>query len=107
MANFFSSFMPSKLNNSILLYHSITNEFENSIFSVKKENFESQLKILKNLKKQNLMNISDNLKNELSITLSFDDGFANNYLNAYQLINKYSIPSIFLYQQSILERKAI
>ena len=87
--------MPSKLNNSILLYHSITNEFENSIFSVKKENFESQLKILKNLKKQNLMNISDNLKNELSITLSFDDGFTNNYLNAYQLINKYSIPSIF------------
>lgn len=105
MANFFSSFLPSKLNNSILLYHSITNEFENNIFSVKKENFESQLKILKNLKKQNLMKISDNLKNESSITLSFDDGLANNYLNAYQLINEYIIPSIFFISTDNIGKK--
>jgi len=99
-ANFITNFCPSNLNNKILLYHSITNSLKQDIFSVDKNKFEKQLKLLKKFYENDLRNIDENLKYNSSITLSFDDGKADNFFTAYPLINKYKIPTIFFISTS-------
>ena len=51
------------------------------------------------------MSIDDNFKYEGSITLSFDDGYIDNYFNAYQLITKYKIPSIFFITTNNIDKE--
>jgi len=78
----------------ILMYHSV----ENGVLSgmnVSPKKFESQLKYLKK-NNWNCVKISDlkgeNVKNK-TVAITFDDGFENNFSQAFFLLQKYQIPA--------------
>ncbi|ODS34151.1 MAG: putative polysaccharide deacetylase [Candidatus Scalindua rubra] len=86
----------------ILTYHSISNEIEPDE-TVTPEEFERQLHyIKKNYKVISLEEAVGYLKTDFekisgSIVITFDDGYSDNYHNAYPLLKKYNFPAtIFL-----------
>lgn len=87
---------------SILMYHSIG---ENEVvFNVTPEDFEKQLDYLKrkNYKVMKLKELVEKLKSgkeieKKSVVLTLDDGFKDNYSNAFPILKKYGFPAtIFL-----------
>jgi len=105
--SFFVYIFFNKLNNaSILMYHSIGND--DNFFTVSEKDLEKQLAYLKN-KKYNVVKLSElvsmiknkeNIKNCISIT--FDDGYQNNYEAVFPILKKYNFPAtIFLATGSI------
>jgi len=85
-----------KANGIILIYHRVRNT-DNDInqLSVSIDNFEDQLVKLKNkfeiVSIDNLFKVGKTKKTKLAIT--FDDGYADNYLNAFPLLLKYKMPA--------------
>lgn len=98
----YSKIFPTKTK--ILTYHSIniqSNSIPGMVQNVK--NFEQQMRYLKdNFRVISLTDLCRLLKNgkELpknSVVITFDDGYRDNYLNAYPILRKYKIPAtIFL-----------
>lgn len=93
--------LPLRGRASILMYHSVG---ENGLFfTVPLHDFERQLKYLKQ-KKYSVIKLSELLnkmkqKKDISncVSLTFDDGYEDNYTNAFPLLKKYSFPAtIFL-----------
>lgn len=92
-------------NNRILVitYHRIRDDNIDRDISVSIKNFEKQMKYLAN--NYNIISIDDLLKNINrhkinfldNIAITFDDGFKDNYTNAYPILKKYRLPiTIFL-----------
>lgn len=86
---------------SILMYHSISNE--DVFFTVRPKNFEKQLQYLKKKHYQIifLSELINRLKKQEDISrcvcLTFDDGYLDNYNNAFPLLKKYQCSAtIFL-----------
>ena len=85
----------------VLMYHRICSEAVDPWgLCVSKENFESQLSMLKqNFRVVSMSGMLDSLgKNELqhrSVAISFDDGYADNFLSAKPLLEKYDLPATF------------
>ena len=86
----------------ILLYHRVTSlERDPQLLAVKPDNFYRQIKYLK--KNYNILDIEefayfkkDNkgfTKN--SLILTFDDGYADNYLEALPILEKFNCQAIF------------
>ncbi len=87
---------------TILTYHSISNEIELDE-TVTPEEFEKQLQYIKeNYKVISLEEAVEYLQTDIeklsdSIVITFDDGYSDNYHNAYPLLKKHSFPAtIFL-----------
>ncbi len=87
---------------AILTYHSISNEIEPDE-TVTPEEFERQLQyIKKNYKVIPLEEAIECLQTDIekisgSIVITFDDGYSDNYYNAYPLLKKHNFPAtIFL-----------
>ena len=88
---------------AILTYHSISNEVEVDV-TVTPEDFERQLQYIKkkNYKVISLEEAVKYLQTDFekisgSIVITFDDGYSDNYHNAYPLLKKYNFPAtIFL-----------
>lgn len=87
---------------AVLLYHRVTNlETDPQLLSVSPFNFDSQIKILK--ENYNLISIEEfkySLLNKKkfrnkSVILTFDDGYADNYLDALPILEKYSAQALF------------
>lgn len=81
----------------VLMYHSIDNEIFNPM-KVSKEKFEEQMKFLKDngyttLTLDELYGYFINRKNipQKSLVLTFDDGYRDNYTNAYPILKKYGL----------------
>jgi peptidoglycan/xylan/chitin deacetylase (PgdA/CDA1 family) len=86
---------------SILMYHSVG--LNRAFFTVSPKEFEKQLVYLKenNFKVIRLSELLEKLKNEKDISncvvLTFDDGYQDNFYNAFKLLKKYNFPaSIFI-----------
>lgn len=79
----------------VLMYHSVKYEKDNPV-RISKENFESQMKYLKdnNYTTLSLDELYDFLTNnipvpEKSVVITFDDGYKDNYETAYPILKKY------------------
>ena len=107
---FISLLFPRQKRASVLMYHSIGND--NTLLAVKLENFKKQMKYLKdnNYRVISLNNLVEILKTKKdlpkkTIVLTFDDGFENNYINAFSVLKEYNFPvTIFLTVGSIGEK---
>ena len=84
----------------VLMYHSIGPGAHNSCLIVTPESFERQMKFLKKGNYQILSLdeyvelLKENKKpSKRSVVITFDDGFLDNYTNAYQILKKYEMPA--------------
>jgi len=99
--------IPRQKGIPILMYHSIGHE--DTLLAVKLEVFRKQMEYLKNnnyqvIKLSDLVNFlkSDLPLPEKVVVLTFDDGFKDNYSNAFSVLKKCSFPAtIFLTVGSI------
>ena len=87
-------------NNVIIMYHGIdtkgTNPFNQKHLGIK--DFEKQIIFLK--KKCNIISVKDYfeekfIKNKINVAITFDDGYLNNYTNAFPILEKYKVPETF------------
>jgi peptidoglycan/xylan/chitin deacetylase (PgdA/CDA1 family) len=96
---------------TILTYHSIGNEIEPDE-TVSPEEFEKQLQYIKdNYKVISLEDAVGYLQTDIkklsdSIVITFDDGYSDNYHNAYPLLKKHNFPAtIFLISDLINDKE--
>lgn len=80
----------------VLMYHSIDGSLPNSGMNMTPKKFEEQISfMIKNGYK--FYKISDLVKQESENTrkaaITFDDGFANNYTQAFPVLRKYNVPA--------------
>ncbi len=91
--------LTSQPSAAILCYHRVLNTtIDPMLLCISKENFEQQLIYLKqNYNPVSLNNLADMHENQRmetnSIALTFDDGYADNLINALPLLEKYEIPA--------------
>lgn len=96
----------------VLMYHSIGDNPE--FFTVTPVEFERQMKYLDDngyevIKLSQLVNI---LKRNWSIpsktvALTFDDGYRDNYLNAFPLLKKYNFPAAIFLTSSLIGKSSV
>ncbi|MBW1853952.1 MAG: polysaccharide deacetylase family protein, partial [Deltaproteobacteria bacterium] len=104
----------------ILMYHRIRDDGKDAEISVSTKNFRKQMDYLrKNFTVISLDILMKNIGNRVDtpvdhVAITFDDGFKDNYLNAYPILREYKFPAtIFLISQLIdkkedmLDRDAI
>jgi peptidoglycan/xylan/chitin deacetylase (PgdA/CDA1 family) len=80
----------------VLMYHRINNIHSKSLshLTVSTDVFEAQIKYLKDNYK--IFNVSDSWKlpfYQKGVVLTFDDGYADNFINALPILEKYNIPA--------------
>tara|TARA_B100000029_G_C17558706_1_gene952550 strand:- start:316 stop:1083 length:768 start_codon:yes stop_codon:yes gene_type:complete len=86
----------------ILMYHSVTNSYKEYPYSIDKNNFEIQMRFLKNnYSFFDINNLFDNLNmnnnDRPKVCITFDDGFKDNISIVYPILKEYDIPfTIFL-----------
>jgi peptidoglycan/xylan/chitin deacetylase (PgdA/CDA1 family) len=85
----------------VLMYHSINEGAENSRLIVSRDTFEKQMHFLTkyNYGVLTMDEYTDLLKTgkkpaRRSVVITFDDGYLDNYVNAYPVLKKYNIPAI-------------
>ena len=94
IANVLSSldFTKNKIReNTILLFHSVSEFGSLDIYDMSIKNFENIIKFLKS--KYTFAKFDDVLKFENKLIVTFDDGFLNNLKLAIPILEKYDIPS--------------
>ncbi len=104
--NLISLFFPNS-GASILMYHSIG---ENNIFStVKPESFKKQMDYLKKRKYKviflaDLISVLKNKKKtpQKTVTLTFDDGYEDFFLNAFPILKKYNFKATLFLTTSLI-----
>jgi len=96
----------------ILTYHRVRNDNIDSHISVSTKNFESQMVYLKeNFNVISLDTLIDNIGTKTDIlmdnvAITFDDGYKDNFLNAYPILRKHQLPaSIFLISSLLGEKE--
>mgnify|MGYP000911672203 CR=1 FL=1 len=94
---FFRSYLPSSSGAVALMYHSINNG--DLFFNVFPEEFEKQMRYLRendfnivSLKKFRQYLINKSLPPK-TVLITFDDGYQDNYFNAFPILKKYSLPA--------------
>lgn len=101
--NFISRKLGSK-KTLILAYHRVDNltkdfEYDSSLISVSKSNFEKQMNYLS--KHYNVISLEDFMdchKKKIdppknSVVITFDDGYLDSYTNAFPILKKYNLPA--------------
>jgi peptidoglycan/xylan/chitin deacetylase (PgdA/CDA1 family) len=102
-------FMPYNKGIYFLAYHRVTDDdFDCLDLNVKVDTFEKQIKFIsQNYKTISLEKAVELLKKgdsipDKTIVVTFDDGYRDNYINAFPILKKYRIPAtIFLSVESI------
>ena len=84
----------NKNKTRILMYHSIEGpNFLPKNLVVSKKKFEKQLIYLK--KNYNIISYKQFIAGKTGVLLTFDDGFMDNYRNAYPILKKHNVPAMF------------
>lgn len=98
----------------ILTYHRIRDDSKDSHISVSTKNFESQMAYLKeNFNVISLDTVIDNIGTKTDIlidnvAITFDDGYKDNFLNAYPILRKHRLPAtIFLISKQVGKKEEI
>jgi len=101
-ANIISNFISEKKNNNIILmYHDIQSEYGNNLFTVSEKNFLNQITYIKD-SNYDVVPIDLNLKKKCNLTITFDDGYINNYYKALPILLKFNLSAtIFLTSSKI------
>lgn len=96
-------------NVSILCYHSVndTTNIESNPISI--DNFESHLRFLKD--NYNVIRVVDLIEAlndkvklpEKAVAITFDDGYVDNFENAFPLLQKYALPATFFVVTAFLD----
>ena len=84
----------------VLMYHSIGEGAENSRLIVSPESFQRQMSFLRKGNYQ-ILSLDEYVEllrenkrpDKRSVVITFDDGFRDNYTNAYPILKKYRIPA--------------
>lgn len=88
------------------MYHSIA--YNKEFFTVTPENFQEQMSFLSEnnfniIKLTELERLKKNKSdNKKIIILTFDDGYEDNYLNAFPILKKYGFPATFFISSSLI-----
>jgi len=88
----------------ILMYHSI--DYNKEFFTVTPEIFAKQMNYLKK-NNFNVIKLSDIKTNSIkpkTIILTFDDGYYDNYLNAYPILKKFNFPATFFISSNLINK---
>lgn len=112
----FSTIRPKEMKNQIkipvLMYHYVRDENTTNELIVSIKNFEKQMKYLKDnkyktLSLDELYTILKTKSNpyEKSVVITFDDGYTDNYINAYPILKKYGQSSTIFMISSKLNVK--
>jgi len=97
----------------VLMYHRVANIFIDPWqLAVSTDNFTNQLKVLKN--EFNVIPLKDlvgqvangRVQNK-SISITFDDGYGDNYLNAYPLLKQYECPATFFIPTGFINQQTL
>ncbi len=109
---FFRKKVLRRYRNIVLTYHRIRDDDKEPDISVSTENFKRQISYLKNhFNVISLNDIVDNLSNQPNtsidnIAITFDDGYKDNFLNAFPILKNYKLPAIiFLVSGQIAKRE--
>jgi len=101
----------------ILIYHGVTSRIVKGIENngghhTKVKIFEEQMKYLcKYYKIISMDSLIDQLKNKnikpYSVVVTFDDGYKNNYTNAFPILNKYNIPATIFCSTNFINKQEL
>jgi peptidoglycan/xylan/chitin deacetylase (PgdA/CDA1 family) len=93
----------------VITYHQINDDRNNLSITVSRGNFEKQIKFIK--KKFSVVSISEVVNyvkdesiifNHDTVAITFDDGYMDNFTNAFQVLRSYSLPAtIFLVSNAV------
>ncbi len=109
---FFRKKVLKRYRSIILVYHEISKQGASSKYAVSVENFEKQMDYIKrHFSTVSLDTILETHEGKLSsatdtVAINFDDGFKDNFLNAYPVLKKYQLrATIFLVSGWIVHKK--
>jgi peptidoglycan/xylan/chitin deacetylase (PgdA/CDA1 family) len=99
-------------NAVVLMYHRIANlRFDPWQLAVTPENFERHLELLS--RRFNLISVKELITqigsgniHPNSVCISFDDGYADNFINAKPLLQKYKCPATFFIASSFIQERS-
>ncbi|MBF8275175.1 MAG: hypothetical protein HW390_248 [Candidatus Brocadiaceae bacterium] len=101
-----------RYRNIILVYHEICKQGAISKYAVSKENFEKQMDYIKRhfsaVSLDTILETNEGKPNVATdaVAITFDDGFKDNFLNAYPVLKKYQLrATIFLISGWIVHKK--
>ncbi len=101
---------PSKKGVSVLMYHSVDNN--NVFFTVSPENFKKQMNRLfkshyRVIRLDELIDVLEKGEKmpKKTVVLTFDDGYKDNYTNAWPILRKYNFPAIIFLTVDLVGRE--
>lgn len=105
-------FLDSKYVIPILMYHAVDEKAAETKLSVRPESFRRQMRFLhdRGYNVITLKELTDAMKNKVpfppkSVAITFDDGYENNYSNAFPVVKEYNIPITIFVAVSNIEKE--
>lgn len=110
----FEKIIPDNKGIKVLAYHRINNnDFDPLGMNIRVKSFEKQMRFIKrHYKLISLQQAVELLRSHQSIpdntiVVTFDDGYKDNYINAYPILKKYNIPADIFLSAGAIEKKQI